>query len=264
MNTLRGKIVWITGASSGIGEALSYAFATQGARLVLSARNVDELKRVQQRCDPSADVQLLPLDLAHPDELADKVHRVIQQMGSIDILVNNAGLSQRSSAIETELHVYRDIMETNFFGTIHLSNLVLAHFIEKNQGQFVVISSLAGKLGLPLRTAYCASKHALEGFFSALRNEIWKTKIQILIVRPGSVRTNIARHALLGDGSPFNKPDPFIERGISASVAAKDILHAIAHRKKNTVTGRLPEKMALWLQQFVPSIVFSQTKKITP
>ena len=264
MNTLSGKTVWITGASSGIGEALSYAFAAQGARLVLSARRLTELQRVKKRCDQSAQVELLPLDLNQSASLSEHVHWVIQKMGSIDILVNNAGLSQRSVASETTANVYREIMETNFFGTIQLSNLVLAHFLKQRRGHFVVISSLAGKLGLPFRTAYCASKHAIEGFYAALRNELWKTDIRILMVRPGSVKTNIAQHALLGDGSPFNKADPFIEKGIPSSRAAHDIVQAILQGKQDIVIGRFPEKMALWLNQWMPRIVFSQTKKIVP
>lgn len=265
MNDYRNKIVWITGASSGIGEALSYAFAKKGAQLVLSARNINELQRVKDNCSKSSpNIQLLIIDLSKVDELPEKVKWVIKTMGQIDILINNAGISQRSNAIETSFEVYRRIMEINFFGTIQLTKCVLPYFIEKNEGQFVTISSVAGKIGLPLRTAYSASKFALEGFFSALRTEIYKSNIKILIVRPGAVKTNIAVNALLGDGKAFNNKDKIIDNGMAPETVAASVLQAIKKNKKEITAASFKEKLLLIINRFIPSAVFNIVKKIAP
>ena len=264
METLQHKVVWITGASSGIGEALSYAFAAKGSRLVLSARRRDELERVKRNCAGAEQIELLDMDLSAADELPEKVRWVIEKMGGIDILVNNAGISQRSPAIATSIAVYRKIMEVNFFGTVALSNGVLAHFTQRNQGLFVVIGSLAGKIGLPLRTAYCASKHALEGFYSSLKTETWKTNIRFLMVRPGPVKTNIAQNALLGDGKTFNQKDAFIEQGITPEKVAESVLSAIEKNKRNLVPGSVKERLVLLINKFLPKLVFNSAKKIRP
>jgi dehydrogenase/reductase SDR family member 7B len=264
MDTYRDKVVWITGASSGIGEALSYAFANEGAMLVLSARRLDEMERVKNNCTNSSTVQLLIIDLSKVDELPAKAEWVIKTMGRIDILINNAGISQRSIAIETTFEVYRRIMEINFFGTIQLTKLVLPHFIEKNEGQFVTISSVAGKIGLPLRTAYSASKFALEGFFGSLRTEIYKTNIKILMVRPGAVKTNIAVNALLGDGNAFNKKDKMIDSGIAPEIVAASVLQAIKQNKKELEVSSSKEKILLIINRFMPRAIFNIVKKITP
>lgn len=264
MNIFSKKIVWITGASSGIGEALAYAFANEGAQLILSARRMDELERVKNNCNQNETIELLQLDLSNVEELVEKVQLVIQKMGQIDILINNAGISQRSIATETSMDVYRKIMEVNFFGAIALTKSVLPYFIKKNEGQFVTISSVAGIIGLPLRTAYCSSKYAIEGFFSSLRIEIWKTNIRILMVRPAAVKTNIAQNALNGDGSRFNKKDRVIEKGIDPSSVAATILQALRKNKKELIIGSWKEKMLSIVNSFAPSIVFNAVKKYTP
>jgi short-subunit dehydrogenase len=263
MKSFINKVVWITGASSGIGEALSYAFAERGATLVLSARRMEELERVKKNCG-SATVELLSLDLANTEELPGKVNWVIEKMGHVDILINNAGVSQRSVASESSMEVYRRIMETNFFGTIQLCKSLLPNYLQKNEGCLVIISSVAGKVGIPLRTAYCASKHALEGFFSALRTETWKTGIRILMVRPGSVKTNIALHALKGDGNAFNKNDPMIDNGLNPAHVANEIIKAISSNKTEVTIASGREKMLLFLNRFVPGMMFNVIKKMAP
>ncbi|MCW3106023.1 MAG: short-chain dehydrogenase [Segetibacter sp.] len=262
MDKLAGKVVWITGASSGIGEALAYAFAKQHAKLVLSARREHELERVKENCTDAHVVEILPMDMEKTDELQNKVGWVIAKMGSIDILVNCAGLSQRSFAKDTSIEVYRKIMEINYFGTIQLSLAVLPHFLQQNRGLFVVMSSVTGKAGLPLRTAYSAAKHAVEGFFSALRTEIWKTNIKILVVRAGAVRTNIATNALTGDGTAFNTKDEIIENGISAENCAKAIVEAIVEGKKELMVGSLKEKLLFVINRFLPGVAFNFVKKL--
>ncbi|MDB5245855.1 MAG: hypothetical protein JWQ40_249 [Segetibacter sp.] len=262
MHKFQDTVVWITGASSGIGEALAYGFAKRGAKLVLSARREQELVRVKAGCKDATAVELLTLDMARTDELPLKVEAAIQMMGTIDILVNCAGISQRSFAIDTSMNVYRKIMEVNYFGTIQLSLAVLPHFTTKNKGQFIVISSVTGKVGLPMRTAYSAAKHALEGFFGALRTETWKTNIKILVVRPGAIRTNIADNALKGDGQLFNKKDPIIEKGISPGECADAILRAIDENKNELEVGSAREKFLFTLNRFLPRVTFNIVKKL--
>ena len=264
MSDFNNKIVWITGASSGIGEALAYAFAKRGANLVLSARRVEELERVKANCNQPELVNILPMDLCKVEEMDAKVEWVISKNGKIDILVNNGGISQRSEAKDTELQVYRDIMEVNFFGTIHLSNLVMKHFLERNEGQFVVVSSITGIVGLPLRTAYTASKHAIEGFYKSLRTEIWKTNLRVLMVRPASIKTSIAKNALTGDGGKFNKADGVIDNGISPESLAESIISAIEKNKNVLLAGPKDQQFIIRLQRFFPGLVFNILKKIRP
>lgn len=264
MYEFNNKVIWITGASSGIGEAMAYAFAKKGATLIISARRTNELERVKSNCANPQLVQVLSLDLGKSDELPTKVQEAIKLYGKIDILVNNGGISQRSEAKDTSMEVYRNIMEVNFFGTMQLSNLVMKHFLERNEGLFVVISSITGKVGLPLRTAYTASKHAIEGFYASLKTEIWKTNLQVLMVRPASIKTDIAKNALVGDGSTFNKADQVIDKGISAESLANSIMNAIEHNKKTLTAGPPAQRFVVWLNRFFPGLVFNILKKVKP
>lgn len=262
MDKLKGKVVWITGASSGIGEALAYAFAKRGAILILSSRRLSELERVKEQCKGAKQVELLQMDLEKSGELLYKVEWVIKNFNSLDILIHCSGISQRSFASNTSPNVYRRIMEINYFGAIHLSLAVLPFFQQKNKGQFVVMSSVTGKVGLPLRTAYSASKHALEGFFSALRTETWRTGIEILMVRAGAVKTNIAANALTGDGKPFNQNDKIIDNGLSAEGCAKAIITAVVEGRKYIMIGSAREKFLMKLQAFLPDVAFNFIKKL--
>jgi dehydrogenase/reductase SDR family member 7B len=255
------KNVFITGASSGIGEALAYAFNAAGARVIIAARRADELQRVKNACKHPNMVDIVLLDLANSADVITKTNAVLAQ-SNIDILVNNGGISQRSMAKDTSMDVYRNIMEINFFGTIQLSNLVLQHFIKNNQGIFVNLSSVTGVVGLPLRTAYTASKHALEGYFKSLRTELWKTNIKILMVRPASIKTNIAKNALVGDGSTFNSADAVIDKGNSPESLADAILRAIVKNKKTLYAGPALQQIVVRLNNIFPNIMFHVFKKV--
>ncbi len=167
---------------------------------------------MQRNC--SSTVFLLPFDIGKTEFTAGIVAKVLQQVGKIDFLVNCAGISQRSYAKLTGQQVYHQLMQVNYFGTVALTLEVLKHFLSRNAGEFIAISSVAGIVGLPKRTAYCASKLAIEGFFASLRTELWKTNIHILMVRPGAVKTNIARNALTANGSALNTSDKTIEQGM--------------------------------------------------
>ncbi len=204
----REKIVWITGASSGIGEALCYAFSNEGARLVLSARRAEELDRVRAKCAGEGDAHLvLPLDLTRFDELPGKAQEALAHFGRIDILVNNGGVSQRSLAKDTAFEVDQALININYLGTVRLTKAVLPSMLERSSGHLVVISSLVGHVGTPLRSAYAASKHALHGFFNSLRAEVWRENVKVTIVCPGYIRTDVSINAFAGDGGKFNKMD---------------------------------------------------------
>lgn len=247
------KRVWITGASSGIGEALAREFHRAGAKLILSARREDELKRVQAECGGEASASILPLDVTATAELVQKAQVALQVFGGIDILVNNAGVTQRSLVKDTELDVYRRLMEVNFFGAVALTKAVLPSMIEHKSGHIVVISSLVGKFGTPLRSGYAAAKHALHGFFDSLRAEVGKDGIRVTLVCPGYIRTDISLQALRGDGSLHNKMDSGQEKGMPVERCAQEILKSIVlGREEVYVGGR--DKYIVYLKRFFPGL----------
>ena len=180
MKKFENKVVWITGASSGIGEATAYQFAKEGAKLILSARREDELLRVKKQTGlPDNQVLILPIDVEKIDEIPQKTTKAIEYFGKIDVLFNNAGISQRGSVLETNMDVYQKIMNLNFFGVIALTKAVLPFMQQQKSGNIATTSSISGKLATPMRSGYCASKHALHGFFDALRSEIYQDNISV-------------------------------------------------------------------------------------
>lgn len=234
----RAPVVWITGASSGIGEAIAKAFAARGASLVLSSRRRDALELVADACVGAAErPTVLPLDLTRPDTFAAAVHEVVARHGRIDILVNNGGVSQRSRVIETTEAVERAIMEVDYFGCIFLTKAVLPRMIAQDSGRVVVISSVMGYVGTPMRAAYAAAKHALHGWFDSLREEVRGSGIKVLIVCPGYVRTNVSLNALSADGTPLGKMESVIERGLPAERCAQAVLDAIDRGREEILVG---------------------------
>lgn len=246
-----GKVIWITGASSGIGEALAVALSKKGAKLILSARNGQKLEHVRSGCTSPEVHEVLPLDLAKADELAEKAKMAIAYYGRIDMLINNGGVSQRSLALDTSLEVDRSLMDVNYFGPVALTKAVLPGMIERKQGHIVVISSLTGKFGTPLRSGYAASKHALHGFFDALRAEIWKQRVFITLVCPGYIRTSISVNAMTGDGSAQGTMDKGQENGMLPEVCATKILKAMEDGKEEVLIGGM-EKLGVYLKRFLP------------
>ena len=200
------KVVWITGASSGIGAALASAFAAREATLVLSARRRDRLEAVRTACTHAERHRILPLDLTEAAAIPTAVDSVLSQQGRVDILVNNGGITQRSLVKDTRIEVDRRIMETNYFGAVALTKAVLPSMLACRSGDIVVVSSLIGHFSTPLRSAYAASKHALHGFFDALRAEVYADGLHVMLVCPGFVRTEISLHALTADGSSPTLP----------------------------------------------------------
>lgn len=260
---LAGKVVWVTGASSGIGEALCYELAARGASLVLSARRSEVLKNVQSACANPDNHLALPLDMLAPELFAPAFQTVLDRFGRVDILLNCAGMSQRGTAVETELLVDRRLMELNYFGPIALTKLLLPSMLARRDGQIVVISSLMGKVALPKRGAYAASKHALHGFFDALRAEVYAQGIAVTIVCPGYVRTNASFNALEGDGTPHNKLDKEIAGGMSAEKCARQIVRAIESRRREVYIAGY-EKVGLYVERFAPGLFSWITRSKSP
>ncbi len=258
----KNKTIWITGASSGIGKALALAFLKEGANIILSARNEQKLNEVKEQCTNPDKVKILPLDLTDFSSFNEKVISAIQFFDGIDILVNNGGVSQRSLAIETQFKVDQQIFEVNYFGTIGLTKELLPHFIKKQNGQIVVISSVMGKLGTPLRSAYAASKHALHGFFDSLRAEIFNKNIDVTIICPGYVITDVSKNALTGDGSKFNKMDEATAKGLQPEELAKKALNAISKKKQEVIIAGSKETAAIYLKRFFPKLLSKIVRKV--
>jgi len=256
------KVVWITGASSGIGKALAIQLSKLDAKLILSARNKEKLLAVKQECENSETVKILPLDLEKYASIETKVSEAINWFGRIDILVNNGGISQRSLASETSIAVDKRIMDINYLGTVALTKAVLPHFIENKNGQFVVTTSIVGKIGTPLRSSYAASKHALHGFFDSLRAENHKNNITVTLVCPGFVNTNVSINALTGDGSAQNKMDVATQNGIAPNRFAKKMAKAIYTKKEEVYIAGFKEKLAVYVKSFFPKLLSVMIRKL--
>jgi short-subunit dehydrogenase len=234
-----GRVVWITGASSGIGAALARALGAAGARLVLSGRRVEALEAVAG--DIAGGARLLPFEATDFDALPG----VVAAAGPVDLLVNNAGISQRSLAHQTDMSVYRTIMEVDFFAPVALTRLVLPQMLARGSGHLAVVASVAGKVGSPMRTGYCAAKHAVMGWFDALRTEVEHKGLKVSTIVPGFVQTEIGNRALTGDGTPVGRADSDIEGGIPASEAAAIIRDGLARGAREIEVGGAGMDMAI-------------------
>lgn len=245
------QVIWITGASSGIGAALAVELSRYGASLVLSSRHTDQLEQLREQLVWPDNHLVLPLDLAAPDSFAQALDQVIARFGRVDILVNNGGISQRSRAAETSIEVDRRIMEVNFFGAVGLTRAVLPVMREQGGGHIVVVSSLVGELPTPMRSSYCASKHALHGWFESLRSEEYIHNIKVLMVMPGFVRTRVSINALTADGSAHGQMDEYQAKGMSAALCAERIVQAMQQGKDQVmIAGR--EGLAIYLKRWFP------------
>lgn len=250
--SLQNKVAWITGASSGIGEALAYALSARATRLVLSARRLDELERVRQQCANPDQHLSLPLDLTAFDATA-MTQQVLDHFGQIDLVLHCGGVSQRATVAETSMEVQRRIMEINYFGAVALTCAVLPTMLARNSGHFVVISSLSGKISTARRSAYAASKHALHGFFDALRAEVYGNGLRVTIICPGYVKTNLSLHALTGDGGMHGQVDPTQAKGMAPEKLAQRILQAIEQGEEEVLLGG-KEVLAVYLKRFFPGL----------
>lgn len=249
----KNKTVWITGASSGIGEALAYAFAKQGAKLILSSRKKPELERVAKGCNGQV-VLIQTIDLGKHEEIPAIAEKVIKEVGKVDILVNNAGISQRALVKDAAFEVYRRMIDINLLGTIAVSKAVLPHFIENQNGHYVTITSLMGKFGAPLRSGYAAAKHGLHGFFDVLRAEAYKDNVKVTLVCPGYVRTDISKNALTNTGEKQGIMDEKTDQGMTPEALAKKVLRAVRKEKEEIVVGGT-EALAVYIKRFFPGLL---------
>ncbi|GHB26914.1 SDR family oxidoreductase [Mongoliitalea lutea] len=247
------KTIWITGASSGIGEAVTEKSLREGHQVIISARNTEKLEEIKAQSPFKDSIAILPLDLYKSESFGTIVKKAIDAFGKIDVLLNNGGISQRSLVRETSLDVDRKIMEVNYLGTVALTKALLPHFLERKTGQFAVVSSLVGKFGSPYRSSYAASKHALHGFFDSLRAEHAADNIYVTMICPGFIRTNVSINALTGDGSPLGTMDDAQNKGMSAEACAKIIYKAIINRQEEVLIGG-KETYAVYLKRFFPTI----------
>jgi short-subunit dehydrogenase len=258
--TYNNKIVWITGASSGIGEAIAYAFAREGAHLILSGRNVAELERVKKNCTQAAAVDIVQMDIAKHDDVFKITEGVLAKVGHIDVLVNNAGISQRSLAKDTDFSVDVQLINVDLLGTIALTKAVLPSMLARKSGQFVVITSLMGKFGAPLRSGYAAAKHGLHGFFDTLRAEVYDDNIGVLLVCPGFVKTNISINSLTADGTKQGTMDDATNKGLTPDYVATKILKAINSKKEEIYLGGR-ELMGVYVKRFFPRLLTRMVRK---
>lgn len=260
MKSFSDKVVWITGASSGIGKELAIQLADQNAKVVLSARNFEELKQVKKSLKSPEKHLVLALDLSNQKNFAELTEKVVNQFGRIDYLFNSGGVSQRSEASETGLDVDRKIMEINFFGNIALTKAVLPQMQKQKSGHIIVTSSIAGKFGFYLRSAYSASKHALHGFYESLLLEEAKNNIAVTIVCPGKINTPISKNALTKDGSTHGEMDHNQATGMSVQECVKRMLVAVQKEKKEVLIGN-KEIKAVLLKRLFPKLFWKVISK---
>ncbi len=256
------KVVWITGASSGIGESLVYAFIGEGAKVIASSNETSGLEKVKKNCgDLSSKVTCVSFDLSDTEGISKIADKQIKTFGRIDYLLNIAGISQRASVEETPLWLDRQLMEINYFGTIALTKAILPQMIKQKNGHILVTSSISGRFGFPLRSAYSASKQALHGFIETLYLENKKNNIRASVIIPGRVKTRISFRALDKDGKEHGQMDPGQEKGITPERAAKQIIRGIKRNKREILVGS-GELIMLYIRRFLPFIFFRIADKI--
>ena len=264
MAKFENKTVWITGASSGIGEACAYVFAKEKANLILTASGVDALRKTQEKClGMGVKCIILPFDLSETEGIPSLVESALNSFGGIDILYNNAGISQRGLTADTLFEVDKKIMDVNFFAPVLITKLILPGMLMKQYGTIAVTTSIAGRFGFPLRSAYSASKHALYGFFESLQAEYYDSNIRVVIVCPGRVNTNISMNALEADGKKHAVLDKGQSGGISAEKTAKVIVKAIYKQTPEILVGG-KELIMVKIKRFLPGLSRLIVRKIKP
>ena len=258
------KVIWITGASSGIGQELALQFAKEKATLVLSSRNLSRLNEVKLECEKRGSVcHVFPLDLTIEKNINETAKQVLEKVKKIDLLINNGGISQRSFALETPVDVDRKVMETNFFGAVTLTKSVLPSMVANGGGHIVAISSIVGKFGFPLRSAYSASKHALHGFFDTIRAELYSKNIQVTLVIPGRIRTNISVNAIDKEGKAYGVMDEGQSAGMPVNQCVRKIIKGLKKNKKEILVGK-SETLMVHIRKFLPGLYYKLARKVSP
>ncbi len=258
----KDKTVWITGGSSGIGEALAGLLSKLGSRVIISSHEEKELRRVQdENRGHLYPVEILTFDLSIPEQVRQAAAKILQKYSRIDLLFNNGGVSQRTTAIETNLELDRKIMEVNYFSGVILTKALLPSMVEQGGGHIVVTSSISGLFGFPLRSAYAASKHALHGFYESVWTELSEKGIRTTLVCPGRVKTNISLHALNKEGKAHGKMDAGQAGGIDPGKAAQEILRAVQKNRRIVLVGG-KELLMPYIKRFFPSLFYFMVTRV--
>ncbi|XP_069566217.1 dehydrogenase/reductase SDR family member 7B isoform X1 [Brachyistius frenatus] len=261
---VHGAVVVITGASSGLGKECARVFHAAGARLVLCGRDAARLQQVVQELTASSanvQVQTFPpntviFDLADTATVDKAAEEILRCCGHVDVLINNAGISYRGNILETNISVQRDVMEINYFGPVALTQALLPSMVRRRSGHIVVISSVQGKIAIPYRSAYAASKHATQAYFDCLRAEMERYGVPVTVISPGYIRTNLSVNAVTGDGSKYGVLDKTTALGRDPGDVARAVLAAVRQRSKDVVlAGPLPT-VAIYLRTLWPALFF--------
>lgn len=262
MKSYKDKIIWITGASSGIGEALVDEFAKEGAVVIASSHEPEELKRVKEKYN-SDNIHTVDFNLGEPEEVVKAAKQVLKEYGRVDVLMNNGGISQRAMAIESPIEVDRRLMEIDYFAGVILTKAVLPGMIERGYGHIGVTSTISGKFGFPMRSAYAAAKHALFGFYESLLAENYNKGLRVTIFSPGRVRTNISLNSVDKDGNARNVMDAGQANGISPEKCAMKMLRTMKRGRKDVLIGG-KELLMVWIHKYFRRIYYRMARNMSP
>jgi dehydrogenase/reductase SDR family member 7B len=264
MINFRKKTVWITGASSGIGEHLAAAFAREGARVIISSHEQEELERVKAKLRPvSDDVHVVVFNLGDPEAVESAANHVLKTFGGVDVLMNNGGISQRALASETPVAIDRRIMEIDYFAGVILAKAVLPGMIERGEGYFGVTSTITGKFGFPMRSAYSAAKHALFGFYESLLAENHKHGIRVTMFSPGRVRTNISINSVDSEGKARGVMDPGQANGISPEACARKMVRSMKRGRRDVLIGGF-ELIMVYIYKYARWLYYRKARTMDP
>lgn len=264
---LAGKVVMITGASSGLGEALAHVFYSSGCRLILSSRRKPELERVKAALMskhptvPTHPPVVLPLDVTDLNAVPSEVQKVLKIHGKIDVLVNNAGISYRGEVVHTNVDVDIKVMLCNYFGQIALTKAVLPSMLERRSGHVICISSVQGRIAIPYRSAYAASKHALQAWCDTSRAELAEHNIKITVVSPGYIKTALSLNAVTGSGETYGVMDENTEQGFTPEYVAEEVMKALLQEASEVTVAPFTPKAAILLRSLFPSVYFWLMRK---
>lgn len=262
LNSLENKVVWITGASSGLGKALARECALQGAQVVLTARRYDELEKVRFGLFKPEQHASVAADITDETQVRHAYEQVVAKKGRIDWLINNAGLSQRALIQDTTMQTERAIMEIDYFSQVFLTKTVLPTFIEQKSGRIAYVSSVAGLLGTQYRASYSAAKAAIHMWANSLRAEVAEFGVGVSVIFPGFVKTNVSFNALNGEGKPQGHQDEAIENGLEADVFAEEVVKALMNEEEYIVVGGAKEKLGVWISRLSPALLYKMIRKM--
>ncbi|XP_037019097.2 dehydrogenase/reductase SDR family member 7B isoform X3 [Artibeus jamaicensis] len=261
---LQDAVVVVTGATSGLGRECAKVFYAAGAKLVLCGRNREALEELTKELAASQATKVqthrpftVTFDLTDPGAVVAATAEILQCFGYVDVLINNAGVSYRGAILDTTTDVDKRVMETNYFGPVALTKALLPSMIKRRQGHIVAISSIQGKISIPFRSAYAASKHATQAFFDCLRAEMEQYEIKVTIISPGYIHTNLSLNAITADGSRYGVMDKTTAEGRMPVEVAQDVLTAVVKKKKDVILADLLPSLAIYLRTLAPGLFFS-------